>query len=64
MKGGAILITLNTEHSAYDRLVDVLERDSTEEDSQEKLAERLNNALEGLKLLPFLSSAPVHAKNG
>ena len=51
MKGGAILITLNTEHSAYDRLVDVLERDSTEEDSQEKLAERLNNALEGLKLL-------------
>ena len=45
------MITLNTEHSAYDRLVDVLERDSTEEDSQEKLAERLNNALEGLKLL-------------
>jgi hypothetical protein len=50
MKGGALLITLNTEHSAYDRLVDVLERDPTE-GSQEKLAERLNNALEGLKLL-------------
>ncbi len=50
MKGGALIITLNTEHSAYDRLVDVLERDPTE-GSQEKLAERLNNALEGLKLL-------------
>lgn len=50
MKGGALIIMLNTEHSAYDRLVDVLERDPTE-GSQEKLAERLNNALEGLKLL-------------
>ena len=49
-KGGALIITLNTEHAAYDRLVDVLERDPANS-SDEKLAERLNNALEGLKLL-------------
>jgi hypothetical protein len=49
-KGGAIIITLNTEHGAYNRLVDVLERDPADA-TDEKLAERLNNALQGLKLL-------------
>ena len=49
-KGGAIIITLNTEHGAYNRLVDVLERDPADA-TDENLAERLNNALEGLKLL-------------
>jgi len=49
-KGGAILITLNTEHGAYNRLVDVLERDPANA-SDENLVERLNNALSGLKLL-------------
>ncbi len=49
-KGGAILITLNTEHGAYNRLVDVLERDPANA-TDENLVERLNNALAGLKLL-------------
>lgn len=49
-KGGALIITLNTEHGAYNRLVDVLEQDPADA-TDEKLAERLNNALEGLKLL-------------
>jgi Histidine kinase-, DNA gyrase B-, and HSP90-like ATPase len=49
-KGGAIIITLNTEHGAYNRLVDVLEQDPANA-SDENLVDRLNNALEGLKLL-------------
>ena len=43
-------MTLNTRHPAYSRLVDVLERDRAEV-SIESLQDRLNNALEGLKLL-------------
>jgi len=50
-KGGAILLTLNTNHPAYDRLVDVLEKDSSDNDDNDSLQERLNNALDGLKLL-------------
>lgn len=49
-RGGALIITLNTRHPAYSRLVDVLERDKREESTQ-GLEERLNNALNGLKLL-------------
>lgn len=48
-KGGALMITLNTNHSAYARLVDVLESD--EDGDKDDLRERLNNALAGLKLL-------------
>jgi Histidine kinase-, DNA gyrase B-, and HSP90-like ATPase len=49
-RGGAIMLTLNTNHSAYDRLVDVLEKEGDEENSA-NLQERLDNALNGLKLL-------------
>jgi Histidine kinase-, DNA gyrase B-, and HSP90-like ATPase len=49
-RGGAIIVTLNTRHPAYSRLVDVLERNRSEQ-SIETLQERLNNALDGLKLL-------------
>jgi len=53
-KGGAIIITLNTTHPAYSRLVDVLEsatEEVTETASPEEVMERLNRALNGLKLL-------------
>jgi Histidine kinase-, DNA gyrase B-, and HSP90-like ATPase len=49
-RGGALIITLNTRHPAYSRLVDVLERDKKNQSSQ-SLEDRLNNALNGLKLL-------------
>jgi hypothetical protein len=49
-RGGALIVTLNTRHPAYSRLVDVLERDRAEV-SIESLQDRLNNALDGLKLL-------------
>lgn len=49
-RGGALIITLNTSHPAYVRLVDVLESDRKEQNVQ-FLQERLNNALNGLKLL-------------
>lgn len=49
-KGGKILISLNTSHPAYHKLVEVLE-DSTEGAPQEELERRLKNASEGLKLL-------------
>lgn len=48
-KGGALMITLNTNHSAYARLLDVLESD--EDGDKDDLRDRLNNALAGLKLL-------------
>jgi hypothetical protein len=50
-KGGALMLTLNTRHAAYDRLVDVLEKESTGESDEDSLQDRLNNALDGLKLL-------------
>jgi len=50
-KGGAIMLTLNTNHAAYRRLVDVLEKESADESDPEVLKERLHNALDGLKLL-------------
>lgn len=49
-RGGALIVTLNTRHPAYSRLVDVLERDRSEQ-SVQSLQDRLNNALDGLKLL-------------
>lgn len=53
-KGGAIIITLNTNHPAYPRLVDVLESgvdEEREDETQQDIAQRLNRALNGLKLL-------------
>ncbi len=54
-KGGAIIVTLNTQHPAYSRLVDLLETDMLEEETEQissnDLKERLNRALDGLKLL-------------
>lgn len=49
-KGGKILISLNTSHPAYHKLVEVLE-ETTEGATQEDLDRRLKNASEGLKLL-------------
>jgi hypothetical protein len=49
-KGGAIIITLNTNHPAYSKLVEVLE-DDVEEADIEKLRDRLRNAHQGLELL-------------
>jgi len=49
-KGGKILISLNTSHPAYHKLVEVLDENTTGV-SQEDLERRLTNASEGLKLL-------------
>ncbi len=54
-KGGAIIVTLNTQHPAYSRLVDLLETETLEEETEKlspsDLKDRLNRALDGLKLL-------------
>ncbi len=51
-KGGSILITLNTNHPAFSSLVEVLERDPEQkDDDDDDLKRRLDNALDGLKLL-------------
>ncbi|MBF2002679.1 MAG: ATP-binding protein, partial [Synechococcales cyanobacterium M58_A2018_015] len=49
-RGGAIIVTLNTSHPAYDKLVEVMEKDVDNVDA-EILRTRLSNSLEGLKLL-------------
>ena len=49
-KGGAIIVTLNTNHPAYTNLVEILEDDVDKAD-METLRSRLVNSLEGLKLL-------------
>lgn len=49
-RGGAIVVTLNTSHPAYDKLVEVMEKDVDNADA-ETLRTRLTNSLEGLKLL-------------
>ena len=49
-KGGKILISLNTSHPAYHKLVEVLD-ETTEGVAQDELERRLTNASEGLKLL-------------
>jgi hypothetical protein len=48
--GGTLILTLNTLHPAYPRLVDVLERNHLDQ-TPAMLKERLDNALDGLKLL-------------
>lgn len=47
---GTVLVKLNTNHPAYDNLVEVLEADAENADADE-LRERLQNAREGLRLL-------------
>lgn len=49
-RGGKILIGLNTNHPAYHKLIEVLEK-STDGEDQVELQARLQNASEGLKLL-------------
>jgi len=49
-RGGAILITLNTSHPAYDNLVELLEKDVEGVDT-DTLRSRLVKSSEGLKLL-------------
>jgi len=50
VKGGAIIISLNTNHPAYDHLIEVLEENSDGADEDE-LRMRLSKASDGLKLL-------------
>jgi hypothetical protein len=50
LKAGAVIITLNTNHPAYDALVEALEEEEGEKDA-EVLRERLHNARNGLRLL-------------
>jgi len=49
-RGGSIVITLNTNHPAYPCLVEVLEKE-TDDDQEETIETRVSNALNGLKLL-------------
>lgn len=49
-RGGVIIVTLNTDHPAYSKLVEVLEEDSEGID-EETLKMRLSTARDGLKLL-------------
>lgn len=49
-RGGAIIVTLNTSHPAYDNLVEVMEQEVDNVDA-ETLRTRLSKSLEGLKLL-------------
>ena len=49
-QGGAIIVTLNTNHPAYQNLVEVLQKDVDNADLA-TLRSRLQNSLEGLKLL-------------
>lgn len=49
-RGGAIIVGLNTNHPAYEKLVEVLEEE-VEGVNSDTLRQRLANSLEGLKLL-------------
>ena len=49
-KGGAILVTLNTNHPVYSNLMEILE-DEVDTVDTETLRSRLTNSLKGLKLL-------------
>ncbi len=49
-KAGVIIITLNTEHPAYDKLMEIVDEDMTDV-GRDELAERLTRARDGLKLL-------------
>lgn len=48
---GEVMIRINSEHNAYKNLVSVLDKDATSESSKEELAQRLDLAREGLRLL-------------
>jgi hypothetical protein len=48
--GGALIITLNTQHPAYTRLIEVLEESAVGLDA-DNLRTRLRNAREGLRTL-------------
>ena len=50
-RGGALIVTLNTTHPAYDHLIEILDTPNLENQSPEELVARLNNAWKGLKLL-------------
>jgi len=50
-KAGSIIVTLNTNHPVYSKLVEVLEDDNLDETDIEKLRSRLTNAHQGLELL-------------
>lgn len=50
-KGGALIITLNTNHPAYNHLMAVLDAEDQDNLSPEELNARLNNAWRGLRLL-------------
>ena len=52
-RGGALIITLNISHPAYKNLVEVLENDVDDEESQDSLKDRLVRARSGMKLLLF-----------
>jgi hypothetical protein len=49
-RGGALVVTLNTSHPAYNHLVEILDREETTTDIS-RLQERLSRASDGLKLL-------------
>lgn len=49
-KAGTIIITLNTEHPAYDKLMEIVD-ENIEDASREELIDRLSRARDGLKLL-------------
>ena len=48
---GEIMIRINSEHNAYKNLVSVLDNDASSDSSIEELAQRLDLAREGLRLL-------------
>ena len=50
-RGGALIISLNTSHPAYDHLIELLDTPDLENQAPEDLVARLNNAWKGLKLL-------------
>ena len=50
-RGGALIVTLNTSHPAFDHLIELLDTPDPEGLPPEDLVARLNNAWKGLKLL-------------
>ena len=56
-KGGSIIITLNIEHPAYDKLLEVLQEDLTTIPTED-LLDRLKNSIDGLKLLLMAWAMP------
>jgi len=50
-KGGALIITLNTSHPAYNNLLGLLDDSETSNLSSEELVDKLTNAWRGLKLV-------------